>query len=130
MPMAGRITPKTSVPGMCTTSRHSPVSTRTFTITLKPRPKNALVSPLVQKGNFRGGAGAAGAVAVAVEVIGVCSFGGWGGRNGRSGKGLEVLLGGGDPAEDATLGGDHGQAGTLELGEVGADAVGQHQALI
>jgi len=42
----GRITPNTSLLGMCTTPRHRPVSTRTFTITLKPRPKNALVSPL------------------------------------------------------------------------------------
>ncbi len=79
--MAGRITPKTSLPGMCTTPRHRPVSTRTFTITLKPRPKNALVSPLVHSGSFGGVADLAGA-RVAVEVMGVCSFVGQGSLDG------------------------------------------------
>ncbi len=35
-----------------------------------------------------------------------------------------------DPAEDAALRGDHRQADPLELGEVGADAVRQHEALV
>jgi len=35
-----------------------------------------------------------------------------------------------DPAEDAALGGDHRQPDALELGEVRADAVRQHQRLV
>jgi hypothetical protein len=35
-----------------------------------------------------------------------------------------------DPPEDPALGGDHLQADALELGEVGADAVRQHEALV
>jgi hypothetical protein len=44
--------------------------------------------------------------------------------------GGEVVRGLGGPAEDAALRGDHRQAHPVELGEVRADAVGQHQALV
>src|ERR1700761_1970621 len=97
--------------------RHKPVSTRTFTITLKPRPKNALVSPLVQNGSFSGVV-AWGGAALAGAVMRASPFGAVLLKAGLLGQGLEVVLGRGGPAEDAALGGDHGHAGPLELGEV------------
>ncbi len=42
---------------------------------------------------------------------------------------LDELVGGRDPAEDAALGGDHGESRFLELVEVRPHAVGHHEAL-
>src|SRR5664280_3552070 len=50
MPSAGSTVPNTSVAGTCTTKIRSEVSVRTLTRMLKPRPKNALVSPRVHHG--------------------------------------------------------------------------------
>src|SRR3954470_4185405 len=107
MPSAGRTTWYTSCGAMCTTPTHSPASTSTLTSMLMPSPKKAFRSPRVQKGRAMGS----------------------GSGDGVEGKGVEQVLRGADPAEDPALGGDHAQRDVVELGEVGAAAVFEHEAL-
>src|SRR3954471_20004971 len=92
---------------MCTTPMQSPASTRTLTSMLIPRPKKALRSPRVQNGT--------------AMRSGSC--------DGIDGKRFQEVRRGPDPAEDPALGGDHPQGDLVELGEVGAAAVAQHEAL-
>src|SRR5690349_13122210 len=52
MPSSGSTVPRTDSAGICTTNSSSAVNVRTLTRMLKPRPKKALVSPLVQYGSL------------------------------------------------------------------------------
>src|SRR5690349_5690882 len=113
IPSAGRIVPKTSPAGICTTPIVRPVSTRTLTSTLKPRPKKALVSPLTHQGRGVADSGGAVVVAMAASSGRRGGFGRHGG--GERGQCGEKGAGRRRPAEDAALGGDHLEADPLEL---------------
>src|SRR4051794_14875838 len=92
---------------MCTTPMHRPASTSTLTSMLMPSPKKALRSPRVQRG-------------MAMK-LGSCE--------GVDGKRCREVRGAAAPAEDAALGADHPQGDGVELGEVGAAAVLEHEVL-
>src|SRR4051812_68483 len=91
---------------MLTTPIHRPASTSTLTSMLIPSPKKALRSPRVHSG--RG-------ISSSCDDV--------------DGKGVEQVLRRADPAEDPALGGDHPQRDLVELREVGAAAVLDHEAL-
>src|SRR5690349_21109502 len=140
MPSAGSTVPSTDSAGICTTNSSSAVSVRTLTRMLKPRPKKALVSPLVQYGSLSEPSDDAEFLkpvrfmrfSLRVDGIGrVDGRGGWGsgprsagqrrlvlrcglhrGRRGR-GESADDRGGVGDPAEDSALRGDHLQADPL-----------------
>src|SRR4051794_36826943 len=91
---------------MCTTPMHSPASTRTLTSMLMPSPKKAFRSPRVQSGR-----------AMSSSCDGV------------DGKRGQQIGGAGNPPEDPALGADHPDRDLVELGEVRAAAVFEHEAL-
>src|SRR5689334_16655486 len=121
MPSAGRIAWNTSWAGRCTTYRHSEVRVSTLTSTLVPSPKKALVSPLTHSGTADPRTAGAN-LTMRDPLLGD------GGGNGRQ-HGQEVGRHA-DPTEDAALRGDHVEADPVELGEVGAHAVGEHETLV
>src|SRR5262249_15629949 len=100
--------PNTTSSGSFTTPRHSPVNTMTLSATLVNRPKKPFQSP----GTHQDGE----ATRALMPVSCSCQS-----RKQRFGRR--------HPAENAALRLDHGDASGLELGEVGAGAVFQHQAV-
>src|ERR1700761_5636420 len=108
--------PNTSSSGILSTKRNRPVSTSMLTRMLVPKPKKAFQSPGTQS------------LGLNVDVID---------RLPSSTLAASTLAnclndGGraGDPAEDAALRLDHFQSHLLELGEVRADAILQHEAVV
>src|SRR5580692_8920966 len=119
MPSAGRMRPNTMSSGSLTTPRHSPVSTMTFSATLVNRPKKPFQSPWTHQA---GVAVRALAMALLLSTMLVCYESG----SGETGEQRSRRR---HPSEDAALRLDHRQAHRLELREVGAGAVLQHQAI-
>src|SRR4051812_26574209 len=115
-PVAGRMRPNTSASGIFSTKRRSAVNVSRLTRMLVPKPKKAFQSPGTQSLGL----------AVAFMVVGcVESF--W--ARGALRHGRKDFCGVRDPAEDAALRLDHLQAHLLELREVGAHAIGRHEAV-
>src|SRR3954452_21390118 len=85
----------------------SPARTSTLTSKLIPRPKNALTSPRVQKGTV-------------TQLASRCDV------DVKTAKEVPGLR---DPSEDPVLRGDHAEGDLVELREVGAAAVAEHEAL-
>src|ERR1700755_2557609 len=96
--------PNTRESGIFSTKRRSPVSTSMLTRMLVPNPKNAFQSPGVHSAGF-----------FMALLLGQ-----------RREDTAEI----GDPAEDAALRLDHGEAGLVELGEVRRAAVARDDAAI
>src|SRR5664279_3370655 len=149
IPSAGRTVPSTLVAGICTTKMSSEVRVGTLNRMLKPSPKNALVSPRVHHGilsessdvedlnpvRFMGlllcGAvrvwGEMPAAVIPAAVMREC---GDSAAQHRLTQCLQQGRGIGDPPEDPPLGRNHFQADALELREIGADAIGEHERVI
>src|SRR6516225_2916832 len=98
--------------GRLTTCRHSPVSTMTLRTTLVNKPKKPFQSP----GTHQRGA------AAAVFITSSSTSGCVECRDDRRGRG--------DPTEDAALGLDHAQPHFLKLRKIGADAIGNDEAVV
>src|SRR5580700_394095 len=113
--------PNTSVSGIFSTKRNSPVSTSMLTRMLVPKPKKAFQSPGVHN------AGLKPAVPVVLVLIVMLLLSDCLGLRCHC---LENRGRVADPAEDATLGLDHFQAHLVEFGEIGSAAIGQHDAAV
>src|SRR6185295_13156443 len=103
--------PKTSASGILSTKRSRPVSTSMLTRMLVPKPKKAFQSPGTQ--SF-------GLVVVVIAMMPSSTLADRRDDRGRAGH----------PAEDAALRLDHLESHLLELGEVGADAILRHEAVV
>src|SRR6478752_4840154 len=126
MPSAGSTLPMTESVGTLTTKINRPLRVNTLTRMLNASPKNALVSPRVHHGTLKSESVREGRMVLRFMTVLA--------RSGRGGSDRCQLRKQGDgiahPTEDAALGGDHVESHALELGEVGADAVGQDQHLV
>src|SRR6478735_8248878 len=126
MPRAGSTLLITESVGTLTTKINRPLRVSTLTRMLNASPKNALVSPRVHHGTLKSASVREGRIVLRFMTVLA--------RSGRGGGDRSKLLeeGGGvaHPTEDAALGGEHVESHALELGEVGADAGGQHQHFV
>src|SRR5579871_3038637 len=108
--------PNTSSSGILSTKRSRPVSTSMLTRMLVPKPKKAFQSPGTQSFGLK---------VVVTDMLPSSPLAASTLTNRLDDDGRA-----GDPAEDAALRLDHFQSHLLELREVRADAILQHEAVV